>query len=163
MLLFSPRWLFLIPGIGISLAGLASLSFLTLGQMMFGKVVLDVGTMMVASMLLLVGTQLLWLAVFTRDFVVAEGLMPPNARLQRVLKTFSLEWGLFLGCLMGLAGVALLGWAFLDWQKAGFQGLSYGTNLRRIIPATTLIVLGIQFLFGSFFLGVLGLKTVNRA
>ncbi|MEI8341737.1 MAG: glycosyltransferase family 2 protein [Verrucomicrobiota bacterium] len=162
MLLFSPRWLFLIPGIGISLVGSAGLAFLTLGQMIFGRVVLDVGTMMVSSMLLLVGTQLLWLAVFTRDFVVTEGLLPPNQRLQKILKAFSLEWGLFLGLLMGAVGMTLLGWAFLDWKDAGFQGLSYGPNLRRIIPATTLIVLGIQFLFGSFFLGVLDLKTLDR-
>ncbi len=162
MLLFSPRWLFLIPGIGICLIGTAGLFLLTLGNMIFGKVVLDVGTMMVCSMLLLIGTQLLWLAVFTRHFAVSEGLLPPNPRLERILSAFSLEWGLISGFILGLAGVILLGIAFLDWQQAGFQGLSYGTNLRRLIPATTLIVLGIQFLFGSFFLGVLGLKTVGR-
>lgn len=162
MLLFSPRWLFLLPGIGISLIGTAGLTFLTLGQMIFGKVVLDVGTMMVSSMLLLVGTQLLWLAVFTRHFAVTESLLPPNEQLQKILRAFSLEWGLFLGLLMGMGGTILLGRAFLDWQEAGFRGLSYGTNLRRIIPSTTLIVLGIQFIFGSFFLGVLSLKTVDR-
>jgi len=162
MLLFSPRWLFLIPGIGAVLVGLAGLSFLTLGNMIFGKVVLDVGTMMVCSMLLLVGTQLLWLAVFTRQFAVSEGLLPPNPRLNKILSAFSLEWGLISGLILGLAGSILLLIAFFDWQQAGFQGLSYGTNLRRLIPATTLIVLGIQFLFGSFFLGVLGLKTVER-
>jgi hypothetical protein len=162
MLLFSPRWLFFIPGIGICLIGTAGLFLLTLGNMIFGKVVLDVGTMMVCSMLLLIGTQLLWLAVFTRHFAVSEGLLPPNPRLERILSAFSLEWGLISGFILGLAGVILLGIAFLDWQQAGFQGLSYGTNLRRLIPATTLIVLGIQFLFGSFFLGVLGLKTVGR-
>lgn len=162
MLLFSPRWLFLIPGIGICVVGSAGLAFLALGRMIFGKVVLDVGTMMVSSMLLLVGTQLLWLAVFTRNFAMSEGLLPPSPRLQKILKAFSLEWGLLLGLLMGLAGLTLLGRAFLDWQQAGFQGLSYGTNLRRIIPASTLIVLGIQFLFGSFFLGVLALKTDDR-
>jgi glycosyltransferase involved in cell wall biosynthesis len=162
MLLFSPRWLFLIPGVGVCLIGAAGLSFLTLGNMIFGKVVLDVGTMMVCSMLLLVGTQLLWLAVFTRHFAVSEGLLPPNPRLERILSAFSLEWGLISGVILGLAGTILLGIAFFDWQQAGFQGLSYGTNLRRLIPASTLIVLGIQFLFGSFFLGVLGLKTVGR-
>jgi glycosyltransferase involved in cell wall biosynthesis len=162
MLLFSPRWLFFIPGAGISLVGCAGLAVLALGQMIFGRVVLDVGTMMVCSMLLLVGTQLLWLAVFTRNFAVSEGLLPPNLRLQKVLKAFSLEWGLLLGMVIGTIGIVLLGWAFIDWQRAGFQGLSYSSNLRRIIPATTLIVLGIQFLFGSFFLGVLDLKTVDR-
>ena len=162
MLLFSPRWLFLIPGIGICLFGLTGLATLATGRMIFGKMVLDVGTMMVCSMLLLVGVQLLWLAVFTRDFAVAEGLLPPNQRLQKVLKAFSLEWGLALGFLMASIGTLVLGSAFLDWRHVGFQGLSYGENLRRIIPATTLIVLGIQFLFGSFFLSVLGLKTVGR-
>jgi glycosyltransferase involved in cell wall biosynthesis len=162
MLLFSPRWLFLFPGILVSLIGSVGLAALTLGNMIFGRVVLDVGTMMVSSMMLLLGTQLLWLAVFTREFGVAEGLLRPNPRLRKILEVFSLEWGLVFGILMVLSGLGLLGWAFLDWQNAGFQGLSYGTNLRRIIPASTLIVLGVQFLFGSFFLGVLGLRTVTH-
>jgi glycosyltransferase involved in cell wall biosynthesis len=162
MLLFSPRWLFLFPGILVSLIGSVGLAALTLGNMIFGRVVLDVGTMMVSSMMLLLGTQLLWLAVFTREFGVAEGLLRPNPRLRKILDAFSLEWGLVFGILMVLSGLGLLGLAFLDWQNAGFQGLSYGTNLRRIIPASTLIVLGVQFLFGSFFLGVLGLRTVTH-
>jgi glycosyltransferase involved in cell wall biosynthesis len=162
MLLFSPRWLFLIPGIGSCLIGISGLSFLALGNMIFGKVVLDVGTMMVSSMLLLIGTQLLWLAIFTRHFAVSEGLLPPNPQLKRILDAFSLEWGLVSGLVLGLAGTSLLGLAFWDWSQAGFQGLSYGSNLRRLIPASTLIVLGIQFLFGSFFLGVLDLKTVGK-
>jgi glycosyltransferase involved in cell wall biosynthesis len=162
MLLFSPRWLFLIPGIGITCIGFVGLAALAFGQMIFGKVVLDVGTMMVCSMFLLVGTQLLWLAVFTREFAVSQGFLPPNKKLRTVLDAISLEWGLVLGILMGSSGMLLLGLAFLEWQHAGFQGLSYGTNLRRIIPASTLIVLGIQFLFGSFFLGVLGLKTAHH-
>ncbi len=162
MLLFSPRWLFLIPGSGLALIGLAGLSFLAFGRMIFGKAVLDVGTMMVCSMMLLVGTQLLWLAVFTRHFAVSAGLLPPHLRLQKILKSFSLEAGLLLGLLLSMAGALLLTVAFLGWFEVGFHGLDYGQNLRRIIPATTLIVLGIQFLFGSFFLGVLGLKTVNR-
>lgn len=162
MLLFSPRWLFLMPGIGITCIGCVGLATLAFGQMIFGKVVLDVGTMMVCSMFLLVGTQLLWLAVFTREFAVSQGFLPPNKQLRRILDAISLEWGLVLGILMGLSGTLLLGSAFLEWQHAGFQGLSYGENLRRIIPASTLIVLGIQFLFGSFFLGVHGLKTADQ-
>ena len=163
MLLFSPRWLFLIPGILLCIFGFAALSVLALGQMIFGKIVLDVGTMLAASMLLLIGVQLIHLAVFTRVFAEHEGLLPPNPRLQRFLSAFTLEWGVFLGVLMCALGVGLFGIAFWDWQKAGFQGLSYGDNLRRIIPASTLVVLGVQLLFGSFFLGVLSMKTVDRA
>ena len=162
MLLFSPRWLFLIPGILLCALGLGALSALALGQMIFGKVVLDVGSMMSASMFLLIGVQLLSFAVFTRVFAVGEGLLPPNPKLQRLLEAFTLEWGVFLGILMSLIGLGVFGLAFWDWQKAGFQGLSYSDNLRRIIPASTLIVLGVQLVFGSFFLGVLGMKTVSR-
>jgi hypothetical protein len=63
---------------------------------------------------------------------------------------------------MTLFGTLLFGMAFWDWKQAGFQELSYSLNLRRIIPASTLIVLGIQMLFSSFFLGVLGLKTDSQ-
>jgi glycosyltransferase involved in cell wall biosynthesis len=162
MLLFSPRWLFLIPGAVISLLGLVGLAMLTFSPMIFGKAVMDVGTMMVCAMLMLIGTQLLWLAVFTRDFAVTAGFLPPNQRLQRVLSVLSLESGIITGLLLGFCGTVLLGLAFYDWQQAGFQGLDYASNLRRIIPATTLIILGIQFLFGSFFLGVLRLRTVEK-
>lgn len=159
MLLFSPRWLFLIPGIAASILGMVGLTVLVAGQMIFGKVVLDVGTMMASSMMLLVGSQLVCFAVFTRALAVTQGLLPPNPKLKKFLKAFSMEWGLLLGILMTLFGSLLFGMAFWDWKEAGFQELSYSLNLRRIIPASTLIVLGIQFLFSSFFLGVLGLNT----
>jgi glycosyltransferase involved in cell wall biosynthesis len=162
MLLFSPRWLFLIPGAVLTILGFAALSVLALGQMIFGKVVLDVGTMLAASMLLLIGVQLVYFAVFTRVFAEHEGLLPPNQKLRRFLSAFTLEWGVFSGVVLCMIGVLLFGLAFWTWQKAGFQGLPYSENLRRIIPASTMIVLGIQLLFGSFFLGVLGMRTVAR-
>jgi hypothetical protein len=84
--------------------------------------------------------------------------MPPNPRLQRFLKFFSMEWGLLLGILCASFGFILFTPPFMDWKNAGFQELSYSLNLRRIIPASTLIVLGIQLLFSSFFLRVLVLK-----
>lgn len=159
MLLFSPRWLFLIPGLTLFVIGAVALGLLLAnGNLVFGKVVLDVGTMMAAAMMLLVGFQLICLAVFTRVFVVAEGLLPPNRRLEGFLANVSIEWGLAAGLLISLSGTILFGSAFLDWWKVDFQALSLRDNLRRIIPASTLILLGIQFLFGSFFLGVLGLR-----
>jgi len=159
MLLFSPRWMFLVPGVFVGLLGLTALCVLSFGQMIFGKVVLDVGTMMSASMLLLIGVQLTYFAVFARVFAEHEGLLPPHLGLRKVLSFLTLEWGVLFGLLMCLGGAILFGSAFWDWWKAGFQSISYSENLRRIIPASTFIVLGVQILFGSFFLGVLGMKT----
>ena len=159
MLLFSPRWMFLVPGVFVGLLGLTALCVLSFGQMIFGKVVLDVGTMMSASMLLLIGVQLTYFAVFARVFAEHEGLLPPHLGLRKVLSFLTLEWGVLFGLLMCLGGAILFGSAFWDWWKADFQSISYSENLRRIIPASTFIVLGVQILFGSFFLGVLGMKT----
>jgi glycosyltransferase involved in cell wall biosynthesis len=162
MLLFSPRWLFLMPGITMSSVGGAGSVLLTMGRLAFGKITLDVGSLMACSLLALVGFQLICFAVFTRVFAVAEGLLPPNKKLQRTLDAVSMEWGLVLGGILSLAGSVLFGLAIWDWYKTGFGNLSLGDNLRRIIPASTLVVLGIQGLFGSFFIGVLGLKTPHH-
>lgn len=158
MLLFSPRWLFLMPGLALSLAGLAGLLILSLGAIEWGKVVLDVGTLMGCAMMLLVGAQAVWFAVFTRAFAEAEGLLPRQLRLRKLLDRVTLEWGLVSGLLLALAGAGLFLWAFLDWRAAGFGGISYSENMRRIIPGSTLILMGLQNVFGSFFMGVLTLK-----
>jgi glycosyltransferase involved in cell wall biosynthesis len=162
MLLFSPRWLFLIPGFSMASFGLAGFVPLSVGSVAFGKVTLDVGALMGCSLLLLVGFQLICFAIFTRVFVVAEGLLPPNRKLERVLDAISLEWGLVLGLTFSAIGAALFGVAVWDWYQTGFGELSLGDNLRRIIPASTLVMLGVQILFGSFFIGVLGLKTRHQ-
>lgn len=162
MLLFSPRWLFLIPAAIFMGIGALGLGILSMGQMLFGRMVLDVGTMIGCSMLLLIGIQLFWLAVFTRAFAVSEGLLPPHTRLKSLLERVPMEVGLLGGVVFLSLGLLLFSTAFLDWQKAGFRDLSYGENLRRIIPATTLVVVGIQAIFGSFFLGVLGFKATLR-
>jgi glycosyltransferase involved in cell wall biosynthesis len=162
MLLFSPRWLFLIPGFSMASFGLAGFVPLSVGSVAFGKVTLDVGALMGCSLLLLVGFQLICFAIFTRVFVVAEGLLPPNRKLERVLDAISLEWGLVLGLTFSAIGAAMFGVAVWDWYQTGFGELSLGDNLRRIIPASTLVMLGVQILFGSFFIGVLGLKTRHQ-
>ncbi len=162
MLLFSPRWLFLVPGIFLLSLGFAGFVPLALGNLDLGTVVLDVGTLMACSLMLMVGFQLTCFAVFTRVLAVAGGLLPPNRRLRRALDAFSMEWGLLLGALFSVTGAAMFGVAVWDWYETGFGSLSLGENLRRIIPASTLVVLGIQMLFGSFFIGVLGMTAHNQ-
>jgi hypothetical protein len=162
MLLFSPRWLFLIPGLALSMCGLAGVLSLSFGTLELGRVVLDVGTLMACAMMLLVGTQVIWFAVFTRAFAVAEGLLPPQMKLKKIMQKVTLEWGLVSGLVLSGSGVGLFLWAFLDWRAANFGGISYADNMRRIIPASILILMGIQNIFGSFFMGVLTLKRRTR-
>jgi glycosyltransferase involved in cell wall biosynthesis len=163
MLLFSPRWLFLVPGIFLSAFGAVFAARLSLGDFQAGGILFNVGTLAVASMTVIVGFQLVAFAFFVKVFAVAEGLLPDDPKLTRAFKIFTLEKGILLGLTVLLAGIALLTHAVWIWKQAHFNAsLSAEDNLRRLIPAATLIVLGIQVIFSSFFMSVLGLKTVTR-
>ena len=162
MLLFSPRWLFLVPGIVLSAAGIVLAAALSLKDIKIGGVAFDVGTLAVACMTVIIGFQLVAFAFFTKVFAIAEGLLPDDPKFSRAFRFFNLEKGIGFGLLVLLAGVALLVRALWIWRQANFGDLQPVENLRRLIPAVTLIVLGVQTVFSSFFMSALGLKTSTR-
>ena len=163
MLLFSPRWLFLVPGVLLFVFGAAVSSALAFTDFKLGAVTFNVGTLAVSCMTAIIGFQLVAFAFFTKVFAIAEGLLPEDPKLSRVLKIFTLEKGILLGLAVLFAGVFLLLRAVWIWQQANYGLLpSTEENMRRLIPAATLIVLGIQGIFSSFFMSALGLKTRTR-
>lgn len=162
MLLYSPRWLFLIPGITASAVGAIFVTALSFGSIHLGKIVLDVGSMAIAGMLLLVGVQLGSFALYSKVFAVAEGLLPQDTALNRWFGIFTLERGLLAGGATLLAGFLLFLNAWAAWKNVGYGALAYDENLRRLLPAVILITLGVQVVFSSFFMSVLGLKTSGR-
>ena len=163
MLLYSPRWLFLAPGFLLSALGIIFAAALSVRDLKISGVELNVGTLMMACMAVIVGFQLIAFAFFTRVFAVAEGLLPDDPNFARVFKIFTLERGIVAGLLVLLTGTILFLRALWLWQQAHFGQLpSTEENLRRIIPAAMLMILGIQGVFSSFFMSVLGLKTVSR-
>jgi glycosyltransferase involved in cell wall biosynthesis len=163
MLIYSPRWLFLVPGLLLSALGIIFSAVLAVKDVQLGAVHFNVGTLMMACMAVIVGFQLVAFAFFTKVFAIAEGLLPEDPKLTRVFKIFTLEKGLVVGLLVLLAGILMFLRALWLWQQAHFGLLpSTEENLRRLIPTATLIVLGIQTIFSSFFMSVLGLRTVTR-
>jgi len=163
MLIYSPRWLFLIPGLLLTALGCLASAALTVQDIEIGGIRLNVGTLMMACMAVVVGFQLVSFAFFTKVFAIAGGLLPEDSKLTRVFQIFTLEKGLTVGLLVLLSGLLLFVRALWLWKQAHFGVLpSTEENLRRLIPAGTLIVLGIQTIFSSFFLSVLGLKTVKQ-
>ena len=163
MLLYSPRWLFLMPGIALFIFGVVMSALLSVQDIQMGEVTLNVGTLTVCSMIAIVGFQLVAFAFFAKVFAIAEGLLPDDPKLTSVLKFFTLEKGIVLSLAVFLAGIAFLARASWLWGQVHFGELpSMEENLRRLIPAATLIVLGIQGIFSSFFMSALGLKTKAR-
>ena len=162
MLIYSPRWLFLVPGLLLSALGLVASVALSFADLRLGAVDFNVGTLAVACMQVIIGFQLVAFAFYTKVFAIAEGLLPDDPKLTRVFRVFTLEKGILLGLAILLAGMFLLFHALWVWRQADYGLLSPEENLRRLIPAVTLVVLGVQTVFSSFFMSVLGLKTQSR-
>jgi glycosyltransferase involved in cell wall biosynthesis len=156
-LMYSPRWLFLIPGLALAALGLAGYAIAMPG-LRVGGVTFDAHTLLFASLAILVGYQSVLFAIFTKTFAIAEGLMPPDRRLDRFYELVNLERGLLLGALATLAGVALLLGAVYTWYATGFGPLDYAATMRLVIPGATLTALGFQTILSSFFVSILGLR-----
>ncbi len=142
MLLYSPTWLFLLPGVFLLLAGTAMGARLQMGPWKVGPFGFDTNTMLVCSMCQVVGLQIFFFGIFARVFAISEGLLPKTAGpLDRIYKLFSLERGVLLGLVIFLVGLAKLIIAVLSWKTAHFGALSYPESLRQVIPAVTLITI----------------------
>jgi hypothetical protein len=158
MLLYSPRWLFLYPGLALMTAGLALGAWLLPGPRRIGAATLDVHTLLYAAVMVVLGFQAVNFAVFTKVFAVTEGLLPEDPRLTRLFRFVSLEVGLAAGALLVLAGLAASARAFLSWSAGAWGPLEPTRVLRLIIPAVLALTLGVQTILSSFFLSVLGLR-----
>jgi glycosyltransferase involved in cell wall biosynthesis len=155
MLLFSPRWLFLYPGLGVFALGVLLSVALLPGPLRLGLVRLDIHTLLVAGFLSLLGYQLVLFAVFTKIFAIREGFHPPHPTLEWLLRRITLEVGLLAGAGMSLVGFVALVGAVISWQAVGFGNLDPSLTMREVIPAVVLLALGTQTVFASFFISIL--------
>jgi hypothetical protein len=157
MLLFSPRWLFLYPGLTLFAIGVILSGLLIAGPLRLGGVTLDIHTLLVAGFLSLLGYQLVLFAVFTKIFAIRMGFHPPHPLLQRLFQYVTLEVGLVAGALMVIAGVVGLILAVASWKAVGFGTLDPSLTMREVIPAVLLLAIGTQTIFASFFISILSI------
>lgn len=158
LLLYSPRWLFLYPGLGLMLLGTLLGAWLLPGPRTVAGTTLDVHTLLYASVFVLLGFQAIAFAVFTKVFAISEGLLPPDPALDKVFRYITLEVGLVLGSLLILTGLAGSIYAVGSWRSLHFGALDYAKTMRLVIPASLFLTLGVQTVFASFFLSVLGMR-----
>ena len=155
--MYSPRWLFLVPGLVMIVLGLLGYAVALPGLRIAG-VQFDVHTLLFASLAVLAGHQSLWFGACSRVFAMSAGLLPPNPRALWVAEHATLERGLLSGVALLLAGLCLLLVAVGQWWDTGFGALDPRQTMRWAIPGATLFALGVQTIFSSFFLGVLALQ-----
>lgn len=157
MLMCSPRWLFVWPGLALILAGLVGF-LLAMPRLTLLGATLDVHTLLFACLALLLGHQSICFGFFAARFAESEGLLPANPRAQRIARVFTLERGLIAGAAAIAVGATLLFGALNQWRVAAFGPLDYTYTMRWVIPGVTLTALGFQTVFASFFASILGLR-----
>jgi len=157
LLLYSPRWLFLVPGLVLMIFGAAGVSWLLPGPRPIGRAVADIHTLVYAATAFMVGYQAVVFSLLTTVYAVGEGLLPPTRRTERLVGWLSLERGLLIGVALFLVGLVASVVAFLDWRAHAFGDLRPSHTLRVVVPAAISLMLGVQTIFSSFFLSVLRL------
>jgi glycosyltransferase involved in cell wall biosynthesis len=162
LLLYSPRWLFFYPGLVALTVGLICSVMLLPGPVFvhFAGAThsLDVDTLTYALGLVLIGAHITMFAVSAKVFGTQEGFLPPNPQFERLFKFITLETGLLFGCFLLLVGAGILGYAVHLWHAASFGDMSPQRMLRLTLPSATCFMLGVEVIFGSFFLSLLGLN-----
>jgi len=157
LLIYSPRWLFLVPGLALSLVGSIVLGLLVPGPVSIGAVTFDIHTMLYAGVAVILGLQLSAFAIFSKVFAVSARLIPEDSRTAMILREATLERGLVLGGLLAIAGAAGSLYGFFAWRATDFGPLVATAMMRITIPSLTALAVGVQIVFASFFLSTLRL------
>jgi hypothetical protein len=156
MLLYAPNWLFVLPGASLIAIGLVLVLWLFPGpRIITPRVTLDIHTMIFGVIFTLLGAQILSLGAFAKVFSYAERFDRGSVSLQRVLRSVSLESGLFLGGALFLAGSGGCAWVMWQWAESGFGPLY---QVRQVLFWAMWLFLGVQVIFASFFLSMLGIS-----
>ena len=158
LLLYSPRWLFLYPGLLLMLIGTVVSGWLLVGPRVVDGITLDVHTFLYAAIAIVIGYQTVIFAIFTKVFAITERLLPEDPRLKTLFRYIKLETGIVAGVLLLAGGIGLSVYALSFWSSTSFGPLDPSRTLRLVIPAVTLIALGLQTVLSSFFLSILGLE-----
>ena len=158
MLLFSPRWLFLVPSLVAALASLAALLALARGPVTLGSVTFDTNTLIVAAVGLVTAVQAGLVGILAQAFAVNQGLIPTTRLIRRLKRFRPVELGLVTGLGLVAGGLGWLMWEVEVWRRAGFGNLPTEGSLRIVVPAVTAFALGVQLFFWGFALAVLDLS-----
>ncbi len=159
LLIYSPRWLFLIPGVFLMLFGfILSVLIIQKPFEIIGNINLDTNTLLYAGAFMIVGFQAFIFGIFTRAYAVQAGFLPQNDQLIKWLDIVSLEKGLIAGLIIFFAGIFGTIHSLTLWNEVHFGRLDYPSILRIVIPSVVAIILGLQTILSSFFISVLNVN-----
>ena len=152
MFLYSPTVLFLIPGALLFLIGSILMILLSKGTIYIANIGLDIHSMVLGSLFVILGFQIMVLGIYGKMYAAIHNMVEPDRTTRFFLRYESLDWGIFLGIILFLTGVWFGFGILMHWVGSGFGAIS---ELRGVITASTLAILGVQMIFSSLFISML--------
>jgi glycosyltransferase involved in cell wall biosynthesis len=153
MLLYSPFFLFFIPGIFLFLTGLSSMFWIYFGSPEIFGIKLFYHPMFLSSVFIIIGYQLIIFALFAKTYAINH--LGEKPIFNKLYKFMTIEKASIFGLLIILLGVIIYSTILAKWLSTNFGALQ---EIKNSIIALTLVILGIQTIFSSFMLSVLGIK-----
>jgi glycosyltransferase involved in cell wall biosynthesis len=151
LLLYSPRWLFTIPGLVLMTLGLVFGVLLELGPVGTGSFAFDVNSLVLASAMVTIGFQAFSLGLLTKLYAISEGFLPPDPFTTRMRGWWSLEKGLVIGGVLAVVGLGGLVASLAYWNANSFGQLDPRDSLRIVVPTATALIMSMQVVFASLF------------
>ena len=162
LLLHSPDWLFLYPGVVVSILGLIVTIALIDGPMQLGVIWLDVHTLLYGMAAVQIGVQMIFFALIAKRYARSIGILPPGAPGAERTEWLSLEWSILGGAVLFLVGFGLGVVAVHEWSQTGLRALDPSHVMRLVIPSVGLMILGAQFVMNAFVLALLAVGPGTR-
>ena len=155
LLMHSPNWLFMYPGVALLVLGLLMTIGLMFGPISIGSVTLDIHTMLYGSAFAIIGASTIQFSLFTKTYAKKSGFIPVDDKeISKLTEDRVILTG---GILLGLGILATI-LALVLWSKNSFGALDPQHIMRLTIPALTCMAIGVQMMFGGFFIGILNIK-----
>ncbi len=158
LMMYSPRWSFLYPGLALMIGGTAMALWLLPGPRSIRSVTIDIHTLLYATTAILIGFQAVTISIFTKVFAITEKLMPEDPRLNWLFRHLRLETGLAVGGVLIAAGVGLAIYSLFLWDVHNFGPMDPERLVRVVASTIVLFTMGVQICLASFFLSILGLR-----
>ena len=158
--MYSPRWLFLYPGVIISALGVISAIILLVGQFKIGSVIFSIHTLLYCSMAIVVGIIIIYFYIFTKLYAEKSHFIPHDKTIDKFVN-FGENKGILVGVMGVLLGIVIAIVALVFWKSNNYGEMSPEILMRFVIPSATLIELGIVTNFDRFVMGILRIEWRN--
>ncbi len=164
LLLHSPRWLFLYPGLVFVVLGLTVTVVLLAGPVQLAPhIAIDVHSLVAACFATIIGSQLVMFSALARKYAMTEGFLPPAETFTGVLRDLTLERLTQVGALLFVLGLIGSGWALERWAVNGFGPILYNGIMRVLVTSLTAIVIAVQMVAGAFLGSIFEIRHVLPA